>query len=93
MTEMLEKYLDFCKENHKSLEYISEHAEEDCFFDFYYDGATDSVHVHYDNGMEVEVNYDDIEELESAENDLAQTVKEVLVQTFDEKVTDSLEEN
>ena len=78
MTEMLKEYLDFCKENHESLEYASNHAEEDCFFDFYYNGAIDSVHVHYDNGMEVEMNYDDVEEFESAENDLAQTVKEVV---------------
>ena len=75
---MLEKYLDFCRKNHSWLKHASKYAEEDCFFELYYDEATDSVHVHYDNGMEVEMNYDDVEEFESAENDLAQTVKEVV---------------
>lgn len=78
MTEMLKEYLDFCKKNYPGLKYASEYAEEDCFFEFYYDGATDSVHVHYDNGMEVEMNYDDVEEFESAKNDLVQELVQVV---------------
>lgn len=79
MTELFKAYLAFTTKNkEKLLEATSDYAyEEDAYFECFYDGARDLVHIHCHGGCEIAKMLHTPEELNGYQAELDGIVEEI----------------
>lgn len=79
MTKLLEKYLEFTNKNKEKLQKATspEAYDSETYFQCFYDGANDSIHLHYDVGCETETELFYPEELDEYQSKLDDCVNEL----------------
>lgn len=79
MTKLLEKYLEFTNKNKEKLQKATSSEAYDCetYFDCFYDGANNAIHLHYDVGCETEIDLWHPEELDEYQSKLDDCVNEL----------------